>query len=258
MPPNHKVHEVAFDELITWLREADSIVILTGAGMSTESGIPDFRGPQGVWTKNPETEKLSNIHYYMSDPAIRRKAWQARLNHPVWGAKPNPAHLALVELECRTNLSKLITQNVDGLHQIAGTSAELLIELHGTIWEVVCMACGERGPMSAALDRVKAGEEDPPCLSCGGILKSATVSFGQSLDEDAIDAAARASVECDVFLAAGTSLTVCPAAQLPELAIRGGAKLGIFNDEPTPLDAWADVRSEGPLGASLSEIVEKI
>lgn len=229
-----------------------------GAGISTGSGIPDFRGPQGVWTRDPESEKLSNIHYYMSDPEIRRKAWRARLEHPVWDAKPNPAHIALAELESKVNLKKLITQNVDGLHQMAGSSSEVLIELHGTIWEVMCMRCGECGPMEETLKRVEAGEEDPPCYSCEGILKAATVSFGQSLDESAVDAASSASAECDVFLAVGTSLTVYPAAQLPELAIRTGAKFGIFNAEPTPLDAWADFRSERPLAACLPEIVEKI
>lgn len=249
---------MALGELVQWLKDAASIVILTGAGISTESGIPDFRGPQGVWTKDPESEKLSNIHYYMNDPGIRRKAWKARLEHPVWEAKPNPAHVALAELEGKVKLEKLITQNIDGLHQMAGTSPASLIELHGTIWDVICMGCGERGPMSTALERVRSGEEDPSCRSCGGILKSATVSFGQSLDENAVDAAASASAECDVFLAVGTSLTVYPAAQLPELAIRNGAKIGIFNAEPTPLDAWADFRSERPLAACLPEIVGKI
>ncbi|HVF12489.1 MAG TPA: Sir2 family NAD-dependent protein deacetylase [Actinomycetota bacterium] len=253
-----KVPEVALDGLVQWLKDAASIVILTGAGISTESGIPDFRGPQGVWTKDPESEKLSNIHYYMADPEIRQKAWRARLEHPVWKAKPNPAHIALAELERKVNLERLITQNIDGLHQMAGSSPAVLIELHGTMWEVICMGCGERGPMGETLKRVEAGEEDPPCHSCGGILKSATVSFGQSLDQSAVDAAASASAECDVFLAVGTSHTVYPAAQLPELAIRGGAKVGIFNAERTPLDAWADFRSEQSLAACLPEIVGKI
>src|SRR5215510_3931604 len=137
------------------------IVALTGAGISTESGIPDFRGPQGVWTKNPKAERLSNIHYYMSDPEVRKLAWQSRLEHPAWHARPNAGHRALVDLERRGKLHALVTQNIDGLHQRAGNSADLVIEVHGTVHEVMCMSCGWRGPMQQTLDRVRAGEEDP-------------------------------------------------------------------------------------------------
>ena len=157
------------------------VVALTGAGISTESGIPDFRGPQGIWTKNPKAEKLSNIHYYMSDPEVRRLAWQQRLNHPAWHAEPNAGHLALANLERTRKLHALITQNIDGLHQKAGNSPAKVIEVHGTVREFVCMSCGIRGPMPVVLERVRAGEEDPPCRDCGGILKSATISFGQQL-----------------------------------------------------------------------------
>src|SRR6266542_378229 len=153
-----------------WFDAASRVVALTGAGISTDSGIPDFRGPQGVWTTNPKAEKLSNIHYYMSDPEVRRLAWQSRLAHPAWHAKPNAGHRALVELEQRGKLDALITQNIDGLHQIAGHSPDTIIEGHGTVHEVLCMACGWRGPMAAALERVRRGEQDPPCERCGGIL----------------------------------------------------------------------------------------
>src|SRR5215813_11883374 len=148
-----------------WMERAQRVVALTGAGISTESGIPDFRGPQGVWTKNPKAEKLSDIRYYMSDPEVRRLAWQQRLTHPAWDAKPNAGHTALVSLEQSGQLHALVTQNIDGLHQLAGNSPDRVVEVHGTMHEVVCMHCEWRGPMQATLDRVRAGEEDPACKS---------------------------------------------------------------------------------------------
>src|SRR2546425_2325384 len=134
-----------------WVDESGRIVALTGAGISTESGIPDFRGPQGIWTKNPKAEKLSNIHYYMADPEVRKLAWQSRVDHPAWHAKPNDGHRALVELERRGKLHALVTQNIDGLHRLAGHSPDRVIEVHGTGHEVVCMACARRGPMQPVL-----------------------------------------------------------------------------------------------------------
>src|SRR5580765_4086822 len=160
-----------------WVRESPRIVALTGAGISTDSGIPDFRGPQGVWTKNPKAERLSNIHHYMSDPEVRVLVWQSRLDHKAWSATPNAGHRALADLDRRGKLHALVTQNIDGLHQRAGNSPEKVIEVHGTMHEVVCMACGWRGPMRPVLDRVRAGDADPACERCDGILKSATISF---------------------------------------------------------------------------------
>src|SRR5436190_23747834 len=151
------------------------IVALTGAGISTESGIPDFRGPSGVWTKNPKAERLSNIHYYMSDPEVRKLAWQARASSPAWSAEPNDGHRALAALERAGKLAALVTQNIDGLHQLAGNSAAAVIEVHGTMRDVICMACGWRGPTGPVLARVRSGEDDPPCERCGGIPKSATI-----------------------------------------------------------------------------------
>ncbi len=237
-----------------WLSDASQVVVLTGAGISTESGIPDFRGPQGVWTKDPKAEKLSNIHYYMSDPEIRVLAWQSRLEHPAWTAEPNAGHLALAELERKGRLHTLVTQNIDGLHQKAGTSPERIIEIHGTVREVVCMACGERAPMERALDRVRAGEADPPCRSCGGILKSATISFGQNLVATDLDRAQRAAAGADVFLAVGTTLTVYPVAALPDMALSNGARLVILNAEPTPYDGAADVVRRERVGDVLPEL----
>jgi NAD-dependent deacetylase len=192
------------------IKRARRIVILTGAGISTDSGIPDFRGPKGVWTKNPAAEKLSSLSHYMSDGAVRRAAWQARLAH-AWNAKPNAGHYALVELERRGKLDTLITQNIDGLHQLAGHAPERIVEIHGTLHEVVCMQCEQRGPMAQALERVCAGELDPACLHCGGILKSATISFGQQLVEDDLKRTDHAARHCDLMLAVGSSLSVFPA-----------------------------------------------
>lgn len=216
------------------------IVALTGAGISTESGVPDFRGPQGVWTKNPKAERLSNIHYYMSDPEVRKLAWQQRLVHPAWHAVPNAGHRALAQLERTGRLHALITQNIDGLHQRAGNSADKVIEVHGTVHEVVCMSCGSRGPMQAALARVGAGEEDPPCEKCGGILKSATISFGQALVPKVIEQAMQAAGEADSLLAIGTTLQVYPVAGAVPRAKAAGARIFIVNAEPTQFDDIAD------------------
>src|SRR6476660_2119812 len=169
------------DRVKRWIDGSDQIVVLTGAGISTESGIPDFRGPQGVWTKNPEAEKTATLSYYVRDPEVRRRAWQNRLESEMWSAKPNAGHRALAELERRAALHTLVTQNVDGLHIAAGTSPERIVEIHGTVHASKCLSCGWRGSMDETLDRVRAGEADPECLLCGGILKSATISFGENL-----------------------------------------------------------------------------
>ena len=238
-----------------WLEEAKRVVVLTGAGISTDSGIPDFRGPQGVWTKNPKAEKLSDIRYYMADPEVRKLAWQSRLEHTAWKAKPNAGHLALAEFERRGKLHALITQNIDELHQAAGNSPEKVIEVHGTMRKVVCMSCGMTAPMQKALDRVRAGEDDPPCRDCGGILKSATVSFGQALVPEVIDAAMRAAQQADLFLSIGTSLQVYPIAGVVPLAREVGAKIVILNAEPTPFDDIADAVFRESISQVLPELL---
>jgi NAD-dependent deacetylase len=243
------------DEVRRWVAASTRIVALTGAGISTESGIPDFRGPQGVWTKNPKAEKLSNIQHYLADPEVRRLAWQSRLEHPAWHAAPNAGHRALVELERRGTLLALITQNIDGLHQQAGQAPDTVIEVHGTMREVMCMACGWRGPMGLALDRVRAGEQDPPCERCGGILKSATISFGQSLDPAVIDRAMRAAEGADLLLAIGTSLQVYPVAGAVPIAKAAGARVVIVNAEPTPFDQIADAILRQPIGEILPRLL---
>jgi NAD-dependent deacetylase len=246
---------VSFDEVARWLRESRSNVALTGAGVSTESGIPDFRGPNGIWTRDPTSERLSNIGYYIANPEIRRESWRRRLDHPAWGATPNAAHRALAALEAAGRLELLVTQNIDGLHLAAGSSAERLVEIHGTIRDTACLGCGDRRPMRETLARVRAGEEDPPCERCGGILKSATVSFGQNLDSELLARAEEAAASAGLFLAVGTSLTVHPVARLPEIALDAGARLVILNAEPTPLDGLAHAVLRGEAGAMLTELV---
>jgi NAD-dependent deacetylase len=249
-----QVENTAIADARRWIDESTRIVVLTGAGISTESGIPDFRGPQGVWTKDPKAEKLSNIHYYMSDPEVRKLAWQGRARHPAWTAEPNRGHRALVELERRAKLHALVTQNIDGLHQRAGSSPDRVVEVHGTVHEAVCMRCNWRGPMPQVLERVEAGEEDPPCLECGGILKSATISFGQGLVPDVIERAMRVATEADLFMAVGTSLQVYPIAGLVALASNAGARVIILNAEPTPFDHLADAVFSRPIGEVLPMI----
>ena len=236
------------------LRRAGRVTVLTGAGISTDSGIPDFRGPQGVWTKNPAAEKTSTLSHYLADAEVRRVAWQQRLHSPAWDARPNAGHRALVDLERQGRLVALITQNIDELHQRAGSDPNRVIEVHGTMHRVVCWDCGDRAPMQVALDRVRAGEEDPPCRRCGGILKSATISFGQALDAKTILRAEMAAGSCDVLMAVGTTLGVHPAAGLVPLAAEAGAQVVIINAEPTPYDdlAAAVVR------ASISEVLPEL
>jgi NAD-dependent deacetylase len=232
---------------------AKRIAVLSGAGISTDSGIPDFRGPNGLWTRDPSAERMSSFADYRDDPQVRRRSWQSRLAHPAWTAEPNAAHEALVALEKTGRLVALVTQNIDGLHQRAGSTS--VLELHGTMHETVCLSCADRRPMRDALDRVAAGAEDPECLVCGGILKSATISFGQPLDTDVLMAARDAVLACDLMLAVGSSLSVQPAAGLVGLAARAGAAVVICNASETPYDGLASVVLRGPLSEVLPALV---
>jgi len=245
---------VDIDSVRQWIDASRRVVVLTGAGISTDSGIPDFRGPKGLWTRNPAAEAQSTIHNYLADPQVRRAAWRSRLDRSAWTARPNRGHLALVALERRGKLHALITQNVDELHQIAGNAPERIIEVHGTIRRVMCWGCGRRAPMEEALARVRAGEADPACPSCGGILKSDTISFGQALDPALIDRAMRVATEADLMLAVGTTLQVYPVAGAVPLAKDSGARVVIMNDQPTALDAIADALLSGPIGDLLPSI----
>jgi len=243
-------------EVRGWIDAAERVVVLTGAGISTDSGIPDFRGPQGVWTRNPGAEKLATLQNYVAEPEVRKRAWRSRLESPAWTAEPNAGHRALVTLERRGKLDTLITQNIDGLHQAAGSSPARVVEIHGTMREVVCLDCGERAPMERALARVRAGEEDPPCRSCGGILKSATISFGQGLVPEDLRRAERAAARCDLMLAVGTKLSVFPIAGVVPVAKRAGARVVIVNAEPTEMDELANAVLRGSISQLLPPLVE--
>lgn len=244
--------------LPSWAPTITSVTVLTGAGISTDSGIPDFRGPQGVWTKDPAAQALFTLDTYLADPEVRRRAWLARRDHPAWHARPNAAHRALVDLERAGRLRAIVTQNIDELHQRAGSSPEKVIEMHGTMFAVECLSCHAHTPMREVLDRVDAGEPDPPCAVCGGVQKAATISFGQALRPEVVSAAVAAARDCDLFAAVGTSLTVHPAAGLCLEAVAAGARLVIVNAEPTPYDDYADLVIREPIGSALPRLVAEL
>lgn len=248
--PSDRVAEVR-----GWVASSERVVALTGAGISTDSGVPDFRGPQGVWTLNPQAERTATIQAYVADPEVRKRTWRSRLESPVWHARPNPGHLALVELERQGRLHALLTQNTDELHQLAGNDPARIVELHGTMRRVRCLTCGEEGPMAPVLDRLRAGEDDPACRSCGGILKAATISFGQPLRPADLERASRAAAECDLLLAVGSTLRVSPANGLVPLARGHGARVVIVNAHPTPYDGLADAVLRDPISEVLPAIV---
>jgi NAD-dependent deacetylase len=241
-----------------WIEAAAAVTVLTGAGMSTESGIPDFRGPNGLWTQNPQARRLFDIDAYRSDPQIRRQAWRRRREHPAWSARPHRGHAALVSLERSGRLRAVVTQNIDGLHQLAGTSPEKVLELHGSIHRVECLGCGWTGPTRETLRRVAAGDDDPRCLGCGDLLKTATVSFGQPLDRAVLAAAVAAAAEADLLLAIGSTLTVRPAASLVDVALRAGARVVVVNDGATAYDALASARLGGRIGEVLPLLVREL
>ena len=241
-----------------WRGRAGPIAVLTGAGISTDSGIPDFRGPQGIWTKNPIAELTSTYQNYVADPQLRVRSWLARRDNPAWTAEPNTGHRALVDLERSGRSVRILTQNIDRLHQRAGSTERKVLELHGNMFDVVCVSCDARATMRETLDRVAAGEPDPPCAVCGGILKSATIMFGQPLDEHVIGEAATYAQNCAIFLAVGTSLTVYPVAGLCEIAVDAGADLVIVNAEPTPFDGLATEVIREPISEALPRIVSQL
>ena len=234
---------------------AERLVILTGAGISTDSGIQDFRGPNGLWTKDPEAEKRANLQYYVGDPEVRKGAWRARVDAPLFRAEPNIGHIAIAERAKRFGLHALITQNVDGLHQAAGLDPWKVIEVHGTVHEWACLSCGKGGPIQEALDRVRGGEDDPRCHDCGGILKTATISFGQNLVPEVIERAFEVSAECDVLLCVGSTLAVYPVAGCVPEAKRQGARVIILNSHPTEMDGLADDVVRGQIAEHLPSML---
>ncbi|MFL6205009.1 MAG: SIR2 family NAD-dependent protein deacylase [Acidimicrobiales bacterium] len=250
--------EQAIEQARGLLAGARRVVVLTGAGISTDSGIADFRGPQGLWTKDPAAEKAAHISHYLSDPAIRERAWRRRIDSGTFEAEPNAGHRALVELERSGRLHTLITQNVDGLHHAAGSDPARVVEVHGTVRDVMCLDCGDRNPVQVALDRVAAGELDPPCAQCGGILKTATISFGQNLVVDDLQRALDAARAADLLLAVGTTLAVFPVADVVPLAVAHGAPVVILNGEPTAMDDLADVLLRGSISDVLPALVAEL
>lgn len=238
------------------VRDSRRIVVFTGAGISTESGIPDYRGPNGVW----KTNRVPTVETVRRDQAGREERWaQQRQRYPEMVARePNAGHRAIAALEGSGRVAAIVTQNIDGLHQKAGSDPERVLELHGSSHWARCMQCGRRYPMADIVARVEAGEADPRCEVCGGVLRSSTILFGESLPEETLRRAVEASNETDLMLVVGSSLVVRPAAQLPVLARRNGAGLVIVNREPTPLDeiAHAVVRGEaGPVLATIADLV---
>ena len=236
-----------------WITEAKSIVGFSGAGISTESGIPDFRSPNGVWARN----RTVYFDEFLRNEEDRIEYWRQKVESwpDMRDAEPNAGHFAFVELARQGKLKALITQNIDRLHQRAGLFGEMVLELHGTTTEVVCLSCGDRVDMNEAVQRVLDGERAPQCRACRGYLKPATISFGQAMPEDVLAAAKRASESCDVFLAVGSSLVVQPAASLPLLAKHVRAKLIIINRTETPLDPIADLVVHDEIGKVLPAMV---
>ncbi|MET8892893.1 SIR2 family NAD-dependent protein deacylase [Streptomyces albogriseolus] len=234
------------------------VALLTGAGVSTDSGIPDYRGPAGLWRRDPDAEKLVTYEYYMGDPEIRRRSWRMRQENFAALPEPNAAHRAVAELERSGTAVRVITQNVDGLHQLGGMPDRKVLELHGTARTVVCTKCHARTPMEAALARLTAGEDDPPCVDCGGILKPATVMFGEALDPTVLGDAVAITKACTLFIAVGTSLQVHPAAGLAQVAADHGARLVVVNAEPTPYDGLADEVVREPIGTALPALLRRI
>ena len=236
-----------------WVGEAARIVGFTGAGISTESGVPDFRSPNGVWATN----RIVDFQSFLSSEEDRIEYWRQKV--AAWPAmreaRPNAGHLAFVQMHRSGKLVALVTQNIERLHQRAGLPPEMVLELHGTTTEAVCLECGDRITSDEACERVLGGERAPRCKRCGGLLKPATISFGQSMPWDVMQQAQVAAENCDLLLAVGSSLVVEPAASIPRMAKSAGARLVIVNRESTPLDPIADAVLRGEIGTILPALV---
>ena len=250
------------DELSDLLARSERVTTFTGAGVSTESGIPDFRSPGGVWTRYDPRD--FTFDRYVGSAELRASSWAMRREFFAKQVQPNPAHLAIARIEQAGRGHGVVTQNIDGLHQLAGSTH--VVELHGTAREVTCIGraprqgipdgCGFTAPYTWAFEQVDAGNPDPSCPRCGGLVKSATVSFGQVMPEDALEEAARLVETADLLLTVGSSLQVRPAADLPVLAVRSGVPLVIVNDDPTPLDDVATLVVRGRAGEVLPAAVD--
>lgn len=249
-----ELYQQDIHRLASLIEASEVTVVFTGAGISTESGIPDFRSPGGIWTRyNPEDFTYQK---FLTSPESRRLTWERFRLSGILDANPNPAHYALTELHRLGKLQCLITQNIDGLHQKAGTPEERIIEIHGTYHWVKCLSCGQRYPSKEILRRLEAGVEIPECDRCGGLLKTAAISFGQPMPEREVTQAQRWSRMADLFIVVGSSLVVYPAAELPLIAVQSGAKLAIINMTRTPMDRFAEVVILGKAGEILPRVVE--
>lgn len=231
------------------------ITVLTGAGISTDAGIPDFRGPDGLWTRNPGAERASTIDTYLRDSEARRASWRMRLDARLQDARPTPGHRALVDLEWQGRLEHLVTQNIDGLHQLAGTSSARLTEVHGSIAGYACVSCGAGGPIEPVVQRVRAGDDDPRCERCAGILKTTVVMFGEMLPEGAMESAHDAIEAADVFLAVGTTLEVSPVNNMAFWALERGIPVVVVNLGDTAADSFATAKVEAPISEVLPELL---
>jgi NAD-dependent deacetylase len=250
--------DASLEQLAALVLSAQRIVVFTGAGISTESGIPDFRSPGGVWTKYDPAE--FHIDRFLANKESRKRYWMrtTEFYKDIAKALPNSAHYAVVELERMGRLGAVITQNVDGLHQAAGSAPEKVIELHGTHRFVSCLSCGHSHARDAFQARVSPEGDAPDCEQCGGLMKPATISFGQMLKPEVLDRAARETQRCDLFLVVGTSLVVYPAAGFPLMAVEKGAPLAIVNLQETPHDEQATVVVRGGAGDTLTQVVQHI
>lgn len=238
------------------VRQSNKLVVFTGAGISTESGIPDYRGPNGVW----KTNRIPTMDDVRSDPESRERHWQERRHRfpEMQSVQPNAGHRAIQSLERAGKVSAIVTQNIDGLHQKAGSDPDKVLELHGSSHRIRCTSCGREYPAIDIHQRLEHGESDPRCEHCGGVLRTSTILFGESLPEAILRRAVEASAESDMMLVVGSSLVVKPASQLPVVARKRGARLVIVNREPTPLDeiAHAVIRGEaGPVLETLASLV---
>lgn len=246
------------NQVAEWIAGSKSVVVFAGAGLSTESGIPDFRSPGGVWDRyDPEDFYFQN---FLASEASREKYWQmaTEMYEPMKKAQPNLAHLAIAELEILGKLDCIITQNIDGLHHKAGNSEEKILELHGTALYVSCLSCKQRYDRDEIQERVRRGVKAPRCDTCGGLLKPATISFGQPMPERETQEAYQRSAACDLFVVVGSSLVVQPAASMPVIAKRGGAKLVIINRDETPLDDMADMVIRSQAGPTMAVILDEV
>ena len=240
--------------LRSMIEESNRGVVFTGAGISTESGIPDFRSPGGIWTQY----KPIDFRDFMASEEMRRESWRRKFasDAVMKKAQPNKGHLAVAKLVQRGKVSSVITQNIDGLHQLSGVPDDKVIELHGNTTYAACLNCGKRYELEDIRKVFDKDETLPACDQCSGIIKTATISFGQAMPLDEMKAAENETMACDLFLAIGSSLVVYPAAGFPELARRNGARLVILNRDPTPLDEIADLALHSEIGPTLSAVVD--